>query len=224
MAARVFRPGNKFKFGWQPESHRVYYGSAVEGDERAIDEASPGGVRASGPLMRQALGGGGRAGHCPLMRQARWGDGLQRACTIFQGRMSLVNTGSLLKLGHPGLMRLLAPPFCPGAANEHAVPALLHLRGRGGAALPRRRRVRPACAAGLRRGGRPTGQAGGVHAQGLPQREAGPVTGEHRVSTIDRERGRVGPRRVPLSLSRAAFGSCQDPVIAGLYLASPLFI
>ena len=42
MAARVFRPGNKFKFGWQPESHRVYYGSAVDGDERAIDEASPG--------------------------------------------------------------------------------------------------------------------------------------------------------------------------------------
>lgn len=38
VASRVFRPGGKFRFAWQPESHRVYYGSAVDGDEHIIDE------------------------------------------------------------------------------------------------------------------------------------------------------------------------------------------
>ncbi|GAX77543.1 hypothetical protein CEUSTIGMA_g4987.t1 [Chlamydomonas eustigma] len=38
MAARVFRPGGKFKFNWGPESHRVYYGTAVDGEENALDE------------------------------------------------------------------------------------------------------------------------------------------------------------------------------------------
>ena len=42
VASRVFRPGSKFRFGWQPESHRVYYGSAVDGDERVIDEVRAG--------------------------------------------------------------------------------------------------------------------------------------------------------------------------------------
>ncbi|KAG1678814.1 hypothetical protein FOA52_012854 [Chlamydomonas sp. UWO 241] len=37
-ASRVFRPGGKFKFGWVPEDHKVHYGTAVDGDERAIDE------------------------------------------------------------------------------------------------------------------------------------------------------------------------------------------
>ncbi|GIL86170.1 hypothetical protein Vretifemale_14570 [Volvox reticuliferus] len=38
IAARVFRPGGRFRFGWQPQSHRVYYGTAVDGDERLLDE------------------------------------------------------------------------------------------------------------------------------------------------------------------------------------------
>jgi tRNA modification GTPase len=38
IAARVFRPGGKFKFDWKPKSHRVYYGMAVDGDEHTIDE------------------------------------------------------------------------------------------------------------------------------------------------------------------------------------------
>ena len=38
VTSRVFRPGGKFRFAWQPESHRVYYGSAVDGDEHLIDE------------------------------------------------------------------------------------------------------------------------------------------------------------------------------------------
>ncbi|GIL54000.1 hypothetical protein Vafri_9551 [Volvox africanus] len=38
IASRVFRPGGRFRFGWQPESHRVYYGTAVDGDERLLDE------------------------------------------------------------------------------------------------------------------------------------------------------------------------------------------
>jgi tRNA modification GTPase len=38
MAARVFRPGGKFKFNWVPESHQVYYGTAVDGEENALDE------------------------------------------------------------------------------------------------------------------------------------------------------------------------------------------
>ena len=38
VANRVFRPGGKFKFDWQPESHRVYYGTAVNADEQVVDE------------------------------------------------------------------------------------------------------------------------------------------------------------------------------------------
>jgi tRNA modification GTPase len=38
VAARMFRPGGKFRFDWRPESHRVYYGKAVDGDEVVIDE------------------------------------------------------------------------------------------------------------------------------------------------------------------------------------------
>ncbi|GLI68378.1 hypothetical protein VaNZ11_012702 [Volvox africanus] len=38
IASRVFRPGGRFRFGWQPKSHRVYYGTAVDGDEHLLDE------------------------------------------------------------------------------------------------------------------------------------------------------------------------------------------
>ncbi|GLC38814.1 hypothetical protein PLESTB_000713000 [Pleodorina starrii] len=38
IASKVFRPGGRFRFGWQPETHRVYYGTAVDGDERLLDE------------------------------------------------------------------------------------------------------------------------------------------------------------------------------------------
>ena len=40
IASRVFRTGRggRFKFGWRPESHRVYYGTAVDGDGVIIDE------------------------------------------------------------------------------------------------------------------------------------------------------------------------------------------
>ncbi|KAI8468364.1 MAG: P-loop containing nucleoside triphosphate hydrolase protein [Monoraphidium minutum] len=39
IAARVFWPGGRFKFGWAPESHRVYYGTVVDGGGGVIDEA-----------------------------------------------------------------------------------------------------------------------------------------------------------------------------------------
>eukprot|EP00798_Chlamydomonas_sp_ICE-L_P001846 gene1846-33265_t len=38
IASNVFRQGGKFRFNWKPESHRVYYGTAVDADERVIDE------------------------------------------------------------------------------------------------------------------------------------------------------------------------------------------
>ncbi|KXZ55825.1 hypothetical protein GPECTOR_2g1376 [Gonium pectorale] len=37
-ASKVFRPGGRFRFDWQPKSHRVYYGTAVDGDETVLDE------------------------------------------------------------------------------------------------------------------------------------------------------------------------------------------
>ncbi|GBF90356.1 tRNA modification GTPase-like protein, partial [Raphidocelis subcapitata] len=39
IASRVFWPGGHFKFGWRPESHRVYYGSVVDSGGAVIDEA-----------------------------------------------------------------------------------------------------------------------------------------------------------------------------------------
>jgi hypothetical protein len=39
IAAAVFWPGGRFKFGWKPESHRVYYGTIVDGNGDVIDEA-----------------------------------------------------------------------------------------------------------------------------------------------------------------------------------------
>lgn len=40
IASRVFRTGRggRFKYGWKPESHKVYYGTAVDGDNLVIDE------------------------------------------------------------------------------------------------------------------------------------------------------------------------------------------
>jgi hypothetical protein len=38
VASRVFRPSGKFKLGWEPKDRRVYYGTAVDGDERVLDE------------------------------------------------------------------------------------------------------------------------------------------------------------------------------------------
>jgi hypothetical protein len=51
VAARLFRPGGKFQFNWQPESHRVYYGKAVDADEAFIDEVSAGRGRGSPPVL-----------------------------------------------------------------------------------------------------------------------------------------------------------------------------
>lgn len=39
IAARVFWPGGRFRFGWKPRSHQVYYGGVVDGDGALIDEA-----------------------------------------------------------------------------------------------------------------------------------------------------------------------------------------
>jgi tRNA modification GTPase len=39
VASRVFWPGGKFRFGWKPESHRVYYGTVVDGSGAVVDEA-----------------------------------------------------------------------------------------------------------------------------------------------------------------------------------------
>lgn len=38
IAQRVFRTGGGRQRGWQPESHRVYYGKAVGGDGAVLDE------------------------------------------------------------------------------------------------------------------------------------------------------------------------------------------
>lgn len=38
VASKIFRPGGTFKLGWEPESHRVYYGTAVDLDGSLIDE------------------------------------------------------------------------------------------------------------------------------------------------------------------------------------------
>jgi hypothetical protein len=42
VAQRVFRPGGKFQFKWLPESHRVYYGTAVNSEEQVLDEVRKG--------------------------------------------------------------------------------------------------------------------------------------------------------------------------------------
>ncbi|KAJ9521765.1 hypothetical protein QJQ45_015315 [Haematococcus lacustris] len=38
VAYRVFRPGGRFRMGWQPRDHAIHYGNAVDGDERVLDE------------------------------------------------------------------------------------------------------------------------------------------------------------------------------------------
>lgn len=38
IALKAFRPGGRFRIGWSPASHRVYYGTAVDGDENVLDE------------------------------------------------------------------------------------------------------------------------------------------------------------------------------------------
>lgn len=39
IASRIFWPGGRFRFGWRPESHRVYYGTVVDGGGGVVDEA-----------------------------------------------------------------------------------------------------------------------------------------------------------------------------------------
>ncbi|PNH05163.1 tRNA modification GTPase MnmE [Tetrabaena socialis] len=38
VASRVFRPGGRARPGWRPATHRVYYGTAVDGEEQMLDE------------------------------------------------------------------------------------------------------------------------------------------------------------------------------------------
>ncbi|KAG2434245.1 hypothetical protein HXX76_007970 [Chlamydomonas incerta] len=38
IALKAFRPGGRYRLGWAPASHRVYYGTAVDGDEAVLDE------------------------------------------------------------------------------------------------------------------------------------------------------------------------------------------
>ncbi|GFR47846.1 hypothetical protein Agub_g9626, partial [Astrephomene gubernaculifera] len=38
IASKVFRPGGRVRADWRPESHRVYYGTAVDPEGRLLDE------------------------------------------------------------------------------------------------------------------------------------------------------------------------------------------
>lgn len=38
IASKVFRPGGRYRLGWAPATHRIYYGTAVDSEEKLLDE------------------------------------------------------------------------------------------------------------------------------------------------------------------------------------------
>ncbi len=38
IASKVFRPGGRYRLDWAPTTHRIYYGTAVDSEEKLLDE------------------------------------------------------------------------------------------------------------------------------------------------------------------------------------------
>ncbi|KAG2494350.1 hypothetical protein HYH03_007407 [Edaphochlamys debaryana] len=108
MAAKVFRPGGRFRLGWEPETHRVYYGTAVDGDENLLDEVlllcmrSPRSYTAEDVVELHCHGGGVCAGRVQRAlieagaRPARAGEFTLRA--FLNGRLDLAQAEAVSEL------------------------------------------------------------------------------------------------------------------------------
>ncbi len=142
MAARLFRPGGKFQFNWEPESHKVYYGKAVDGDEVVIDE-----VRTSTDLNEWRLVGTYPCIlHACVMKVHQ--DGMQQIQKHKQARPTHAGFSWCCMCAWPGtrlgttrslaaskahaddaIAVLMVQVPAAGAADGHACSTLLHFRG-----------------------------------------------------------------------------------------------
>ncbi|KAG2447372.1 hypothetical protein HYH02_007700 [Chlamydomonas schloesseri] len=137
IALKAFRPGGRFRIGWKPASHRVYYGTAVDGDENVLDEVlllvmlSPRSYTAEDVVEFHCHGGGVCAGRVQRAlieagaRPAKPGEFTLRA--FLNGRLDLAQAESVSEL--------------VGARTAAAADsALAGLRGGVGAAVSGMRR------------------------------------------------------------------------------------
>ena len=148
IAGRVFQAGKQRRAAAQFESHRIYHGHVRDPRGSFLDE-----VGTWTPACWTRAQRGADLGQAACL----WRAAPHAACVALSPT--------------PG-------PLRAGAAAAHAGAQELHGRGRRGAAVPRRPRLRGQDPGPVPGAGRKACQERGVHPARLPQRPHGPLAGD----------------------------------------------